>query len=150
MLLRQQWRGGTETSIPQDRLLKWFANAVAEVRLRTMAQNLKEMRATARFRAPRRRWLAGSGDDQTYTSLITLPDSGWKEPRRPRTTKNPDAALRTLLRDKAVALVREKGVARTRDFAALGISRFYLCKLCAEGFLSRAGYGLYAAPKDAA
>jgi hypothetical protein len=69
---------------------------------------------------------------------------------RSRTAKNPDAALRTLLRDKAVALVREKGVARTRDFAELGITRFYLCKLCAEGFLSRAGYGLYAAPKDAA
>ena len=95
-------------------------------------------------------WLAGSGDDQTYPSTIALPQCGWKEPRRPRTTKNPDAALRTLLRDKAIALVREKGVARTRDFAALGITRFYLCKLCAEGHLARAGYGLYAAPKEAA
>lgn len=96
----------------------------------------------------RRKWLPS--DDQTYTSTIALPQGGWKEARRSRTTKNPDSALRTLLRDKAIALVREKGVARTRDFAALGISRFYVCKLCAEGFLSRAGYGLYAALKDAA
>jgi hypothetical protein len=61
--------------------------------------------------------------------------------------KNPEAALRTLLKDKAIALVREKGVARTRDFAALDISRFYLCKLRTKGCLSRAGYDLYAAPK---
>jgi hypothetical protein len=59
--------------------------------------------------------------DQTCISITTLPEGGWKEPRRPLTTKNPDAALRTLLRDNAIALAQEKGAAHTRDFAALGI-----------------------------
>jgi hypothetical protein len=51
------------------------------------------------------------------------------------------------LKDKAVEVARKLGVARTKDFAEIGISRHYLCKLSAEGILARAGYGLYSVPK---
>ena len=97
-------------------------------------------------------WLAGTGDAQNYTFAIALPQNGWREPKRAKATRTSAAALRTepLLRDKAIELARKLGMARTKDFAEIGISRHYLCKLCAAGFLERAGYGRYAPPKEAA
>ena len=46
-------------------------------------------------------------------------------------------------RRRILDLVREAGVARPRDLAALGISAAYLNKLYAEGVLDRPGRGLY-------
>ena len=68
-----------------------------------------------------------------------------------KTAKALARLLRTepLLKDKAIELACKLGTARTRDFAKVGISRHYLCKLCSEGVLTRAGYGQYAAPKEA-
>jgi hypothetical protein len=82
-----------------------------------------------------------------YTSIVVLPEGGWKA--RKITKKMPTARQSgALLRDKAVELARKLGVGRTRDFAEIGISRHYLCKLSAEGILARAGYGLYSVPKE--
>lgn len=49
------------------------------------------------------------------------------------------------LRARAVALVREQGVVRTRDLTDIGIPRCYLARMCDEGLLIKVGYGLYRA-----
>jgi hypothetical protein len=51
------------------------------------------------------------------------------------------------LRDRAVALARERGVVRTRELTDIGIPRCYLARMCAEELLERVGYGLYRAAK---
>ena len=47
---------------------------------------------------------------------------------------------------RALALVREKGIARARDFRAAGIPLVYLRRLCDEGLLTQLGRGLYQIP----
>jgi hypothetical protein len=49
------------------------------------------------------------------------------------------------LRDRAVALARERGEVRTRDLTDAGIPRCYLSKMCEEGLLVKVGYGRYRA-----
>lgn len=44
---------------------------------------------------------------------------------------------------RALALVREKGIARARDFDAIDVPRVYLRRMQDEGLLVRAGRGLY-------
>ncbi|MBI1273332.1 MAG: transcriptional regulator [Alphaproteobacteria bacterium] len=46
-------------------------------------------------------------------------------------------------RDRAIALARRKGVARTRDFDAAGVPRVYLKRLQDEGVLIRPARGFY-------
>src|SRR5216684_259149 len=46
-------------------------------------------------------------------------------------------------KSRALALVREKGIARARDFDAVGVPRVYLQRMQDEGLLVRAGRGLY-------
>jgi predicted transcriptional regulator of viral defense system len=46
-------------------------------------------------------------------------------------------------RDRALALVRARGIARTRDFTAAAIPRVYLHRLVDSGDLVRLGRGLY-------
>jgi predicted transcriptional regulator of viral defense system len=78
-----------------------------------------------------------------------LPDGGWKGRK---TTKTGAAVQQSkiLLKEKAIELAWRLGVARTKDFAQIGISRHYVCKLAGEGVLARAGYGQYSVPKEAA
>nr|WP_214477664.1 type IV toxin-antitoxin system AbiEi family antitoxin domain-containing protein [Mesorhizobium sp. dw_380] len=47
------------------------------------------------------------------------------------------------LRDRAVALVRERGTMRTRDFTDIGVPRCYLARMCNEGLLIKVRYGIY-------
>jgi Transcriptional regulator, AbiEi antitoxin len=55
------------------------------------------------------------------------------------------------LKDRAVALAREQGVVRTRDFTDIGVPRCYLARMCDEGLLIKVGYGRYrAAEREAA
>ncbi|RNJ51774.1 hypothetical protein D1O30_13005 [Methylocystis hirsuta] len=49
------------------------------------------------------------------------------------------------LRDRAVALARERGEVRTRDLTAAGIPRCYLSRMCEEGLLVKVGHGRYRA-----
>ncbi|HMN85588.1 MAG TPA: type IV toxin-antitoxin system AbiEi family antitoxin domain-containing protein [Bauldia sp.] len=49
------------------------------------------------------------------------------------------------LRERAVALARQRGVVRTRDLTEIGVPRCYLARMCEEGLLTRVGYGLYRA-----
>lgn len=47
------------------------------------------------------------------------------------------------LMDRALAIARERGIARTRDFDAAGVPRVYLRRLQEQGLLVRMGRGLY-------
>jgi predicted transcriptional regulator of viral defense system len=47
---------------------------------------------------------------------------------------------------RALAIVREKGIARARDLRAAGIPLVYLKRLCDEGLLTQLGRGLYQIP----
>lgn len=47
------------------------------------------------------------------------------------------------LKTRALAVVREKGIARARDFDAVGVPRVYLHRMTDEGLLVQTGRGLY-------
>jgi len=47
------------------------------------------------------------------------------------------------LKDRAITVARERGIARARDFDAAGVPRAYLRRLRDEGLLVRMGRGLY-------
>jgi len=49
------------------------------------------------------------------------------------------------LRERAVALARQKGEVRTKDLAEIGVPRCYLTRMCDEGLLVKIGYGRYQA-----
>lgn len=49
------------------------------------------------------------------------------------------------LRERAVALVREKGKVRTKDLTDIGIHRCYLARVCEEGLLIKVAHGLHRA-----
>jgi predicted transcriptional regulator of viral defense system len=56
-------------------------------------------------------------------------------------------------RQRAIALARDRGIARGSDFDAAGVPRAYLSRLTEEGVLVRVGRGLYRlaeAPSDVA
>ncbi len=50
------------------------------------------------------------------------------------------------LKDRALAVARQKGIARARDFGAVGVPRIYLRRLKNEGLLVQMGRGLYQLP----
>ena len=47
--------------------------------------------------------------------------------------------------ERAIEIVRKRGIARARDFQAAGIPRTYLSRLCDQGRLVKLGRGLYQA-----
>jgi hypothetical protein len=49
------------------------------------------------------------------------------------------------LRERAIALARQKGTVRARDFSDIGVPRFYLARMCDEGLLIKVAYGRYRA-----
>lgn len=52
-------------------------------------------------------------------------------------------ATQETLKDRALSIARERGIARARDFDAAGVPRAYLRRLQDQGFLVRMGRGLY-------
>lgn len=48
------------------------------------------------------------------------------------------------LKERALTVARDRGIARSRDFEAAGIPRIYLQRLRDEGLLTQPGRGLYA------
>lgn len=50
---------------------------------------------------------------------------------------------REKLKDRALSLAKERGIARARDFDAAGVPRAYLRRLQDQGLLVRMGRGLY-------
>lgn len=49
------------------------------------------------------------------------------------------------LRGKALKLVQDNGMIRTRELEAIGIPRQYPTMMCKEGLLERVGHGIYRA-----
>jgi hypothetical protein len=47
------------------------------------------------------------------------------------------------LRERAVALLRERGEVRTKDLTDVGIPHCYLSRMCDEGLLLKVGHGRY-------
>lgn len=52
------------------------------------------------------------------------------------------------LRERAVALAREKGEVRTKDLTDIGVHRCYLSRMCVEGLLVKVGFGRYRAARS--
>ncbi|HET6376856.1 MAG TPA: type IV toxin-antitoxin system AbiEi family antitoxin domain-containing protein [Methylocella sp.] len=102
-------------------------------------------------------WLAGIGEDANYEYAIPRPSATPKGPKIRKRDRDRAEALRLAggpkpsLRQRAVALVLEKGIVRTRDLTDIGVPRCYLARMCDEGLLIKVGYGLYrAAHREAA
>jgi hypothetical protein len=54
------------------------------------------------------------------------------------------------LRERAIALARERGEVRTAELTAIGIPRCYLSRMCDEGLLVKVAYRRYRAAAKAA
>jgi hypothetical protein len=97
-------------------------------------------------------WLAVALQSPNWTSEIALLDARRKSPKiREAPTKREIARMKKeergpTLKDRAVALAREE-IASGADFKAIGISRHYLSRMCALGFLIKIGRMQYCAPE---
>lgn len=115
---------------------------------RTAAENTQKPAARRAMEIVAKGWLPGVVGDQNWSAAIPRPDTRTRRRRssrggaeRARALRNPKPSLR----DKALDLARTLDVARTKDFSAIGIPRFYLRLMCEEGLLTRVGYGRYRA-----
>lgn len=109
----------------------------------------------SRFRALSRKSLFVSSDE----AAVFASDAPLASPREPThgiRKRERDRAERVRLqgdpkpslRERAVALARERGEVRTKDLASIGIPRCYLSPMYDEGLLVKVGYGRYrAAPQ---
>ena len=96
-------------------------------------------------------WLPGVGEDANYEYAIPLRRATLGKPKMRKRDRERAEAVRLAggpkpsLRERAVALARQRGVVRTRDLTDIGIPRCYLARMCDEGLLAKVGYGLYRA-----
>jgi hypothetical protein len=96
-------------------------------------------------------WFPGVGEDTNYEFSISLLPTTPKLPNIRKRDQNRAETLRLAggpkpsLRDRAVALVSERGVVRTRELTKIGVHRCYLARMCEEGLLVKVGYGRYRA-----
>lgn len=96
-------------------------------------------------------WLPGVDETEKYEFAITLRRDAPQSPKMRKRDRDRAEALRLAggpppsLRDRAVALARERGEVRTRDLTAAGIPRCYLSRMCEEGLLVKVGHGRYRA-----
>ncbi len=92
------------------------------------------------------RWLPGAGESQNYVHSIPLLQNGRSEGNRAGDLKKNAKALRMRppsLRERGVALARERGIVTTKELQAVGVHRCYLSSMCDEGLLVRVGHGRY-------
>jgi Transcriptional regulator, AbiEi antitoxin len=96
-----------------------------------------------------RRWLPGSGESPNYEYAIPLLRNTPKAAGLRKRDRERPEALRSAggpnpsLRERAVALVQERGIVRTRELTDIGVPRCYLTRMCEEGLLIKVGYGRY-------
>ncbi|MGE0281405.1 MAG: type IV toxin-antitoxin system AbiEi family antitoxin domain-containing protein [Rhizobiaceae bacterium] len=102
-------------------------------------------------------WLPGLNEPANYE--LPIPLEATPQPTIKIRKRDRDRAERIRLaggpkpslRERAVALAREKGEVRTCDLTDIGIPRCYLSRMCDEGLLIKIGYGIYrAADQEAA
>lgn len=102
-------------------------------------------------------WLPGIGEAEKFEFAIPLRQNAPPVTKMRKRERDRAEALRLAsgpkptLKDRAVALARERGEVRTAELTAIGIPRCYLARMCDEGLLIKVGYGAYrAAKRDAA
>jgi hypothetical protein len=97
------------------------------------------------------RWLPGLNETANYVlpiPLKTTPPPTIKIRNRDRERAERirlAGGPKPSLRERAVALAREKGEVRTCHLTDIGIPRCYLARMCDEGLLIKVGYGIYRA-----
>jgi hypothetical protein len=94
-------------------------------------------------------WLPGNGESPNYEYTIPLLRDTPKTAGVRKRDQERAEALRLVggpkpsLRERAVALVQERGIVRTRELTDIGVPRCYLTRMCEEGLLIKVGYGRY-------
>jgi hypothetical protein len=107
--------------------------------------------ATADVRSFVPKWLPGNGDSPNYEYTIPLLRNTPQAAGVRKRDRERAEALRLAggrkpsLRERAVALVQERGIVRTRELTNIGVPRCYLTRMCEEGLLIKVGYGRYRA-----
>lgn len=102
------------------------------------------------------KWLPGVDEEANYEFAIARRRTTPQPTRMRKRDRNRAEALRlaggpkSSLRERAVALARERGIVRTHDLSDIGIPRCYLTRMCDEGLLIKVGYGIYRAAERAA
>jgi hypothetical protein len=103
------------------------------------------------------KWLPGIDEAEKFEFAIPLRQSAPPVTKMRKRDRDRADAVRLAggpkptLRDRAVALARERGEVRTAELTAIGVPRCYLARMCDEGLLIKVGYGVYrAAKRDAA
>jgi hypothetical protein len=82
------------------------------------------------------KWLPGVDETEKYEFAITLRRDAPQSPKMRKRDRDRADALRLAggsppsLRDRAVALARERGEVRIRDLTEAGIPRCYLSRMC--------------------
>lgn len=100
-----------------------------------------------------RQGLTLPGPNETTNYKLPIPFKSTPRPTIKARKRDRERAERILsaggpkpsLRERAVALVRERGTVRTRDLTDIGIPRCYLARMCDEGLLIKVSYGIYRA-----
>jgi hypothetical protein len=99
----------------------------------------------------KRKVAPGVDETEKYELAILLRPSAPHLPKQRKRDRDRAKALRLAggpkptLRERAVALARERGEVRTGELTAVGIPRCYLSRMCDEGLLVKVGYGRYRA-----
>jgi len=99
----------------------------------------------------RTEWLAGTDEATNY--IYDIPRHATPQPAERVRKRDRDRAERIRLaggpkpslRDRAVALARERGEVRTKELTDIGVHRCYLSRMCDEGLLVKVGFGRYRA-----
>ena len=100
-----------------------------------------------------RQGLTLPGPNETTNYKLPIPFKSTPRPTIKARKRDRERAERILsaggpkpsLRERPVALVRERGTVRTRDLTDIGIPRCYLARMCDEGLLIKVSYGIYRA-----
>jgi hypothetical protein len=94
-------------------------------------------------------WLPEVDETEKFEFAVPLRRTPPPGPKMRKRDRDRAEALRLAggptptLRERAVALARERGEVRTAELTAIGIPRCYLSRMCDEGLLVKVGYGRY-------
>jgi len=102
------------------------------------------------------KWLPGPDENANY--VLPIPLETTPRPFVKMRKRDRDRAERIrlaggsipTLRERAVALARQRGEVRTKELTHIGIPRCYLRRMCDEGLLVKVGYGRYRAADEKA
>ncbi|WP_141133945.1 type IV toxin-antitoxin system AbiEi family antitoxin domain-containing protein [Sphingopyxis indica] len=100
-----------------------------------------------------RKWLAGAKLNPHWELEVPLRYRLRKHAKLlDRSLRHPEALRRSkekppTLKDRAIDLAKQKGIVTADELKTIGISRHYLSRMCALGFLERYGPCQYGLPR---